>query len=148
MDRKEPWNRWATGSPRVPSRMREVISPESPRQTLFVKGRRMRIYVLRCILAIFGSLAVIIFLRGLYMLGQYARRSSDQPDRIPHGKDAVSDYFTRFEGHQDCGLASTNVYIPPPGTLSDGDRAGAFCKNRATLLKAVSGGGRHGFDEP
>ena len=40
------------------------------------------------------------------------------------------------------------MYTPPPGTLSDGDRAGAFCKNRATLLKAVSGGGRHGFDEP
>jgi len=23
-----------------------------------------------------------------------------------------------------------------------------FCRNRATLLEALAGGGRHGFDEP
>jgi hypothetical protein len=50
-------------------------------------------------------------------------------------------YFQHFEGHQDCGIVSTEIYEPPTGEFR-------YCKSRAALLEALTGGGRHGFDTP
>ncbi|TVY46056.1 hypothetical protein LOCC1_G002549 [Lachnellula occidentalis] len=57
------------------------------------------------------------------------------------GEDALK----HFAGSRDCGISQSDIYLAPfplyPGVSP-------FCKNRATLLEALSSGGRHGFDEP
>ena len=55
-------------------------------------------------------------------------------------------YFAHFEGHQECGISSTDLYQPP--VISQIDKHTYYCPTRATLLTAMSGGGRHGFDAP
>ena len=60
----------------------------------------------------------------------------------------MSSYFWHFEGRQDCGISSQDIYLPPLTAADERTRAFPFCKNRATLLEAISGGGRHGFDAP
>lgn len=57
-------------------------------------------------------------------------------------------FFNHFEGRQDCGIASTDVYIPPIASLASTKKHSLYCPNRAKLLEAMSGGGRHGFDTP
>ena len=59
-----------------------------------------------------------------------------------------SSYFYHFEGHQDCSVASTDLYSPPRLRDADGRKLFPYCTNRAKLLEAMSGGGRHGFDAP
>jgi len=58
----------------------------------------------------------------------------------------LSSYFSHYEGHQECGISSTDLYIPP--VIGKVDKHTHYCPNRATLLEALSGGGRHGFDAP
>ncbi len=58
----------------------------------------------------------------------------------------LSSYFNHYEGHQECGISSTDLYIPP--VIGKVDKHTHYCPNRATLLEAMSGGGRHGFDAP
>ena len=60
----------------------------------------------------------------------------------------VDSYFKHFEGRQDCGIDSKNLYEAPVSHDEEVDRKGVFCKNRAILLEAMTGGGRHGFDAP
>ena len=57
-------------------------------------------------------------------------------------------YFSHFEGHGDCGIKSTDIYVPPTLPDTNVPKHTLYCKNRATLLDAMSGGGRHGFDKP
>ena len=57
-------------------------------------------------------------------------------------------YFNHFEGHQDCGIASTDIYKPPIFSRADPQKHTYYCQNRDALLEAMSGGGRHGFDAP
>lgn len=64
-------------------------------------------------------------------------------------------FFAHFEGRQDCGISSRDIYEAPPLTTTTAgekqDQAKTelpFCRNRATLLEAMNGGGRHGFDAP
>lgn len=59
-----------------------------------------------------------------------------------------SSYFDHFEGHQDCGTTSGDLYRRPSKPSEDGQTPLPYCRNRATLLEALSGGGRHGFDAP
>lgn len=59
---------------------------------------------------------------------------------------SLSSYFSHYEGHQECGISSTDVYIPP--VIGKVDKHTHYCPNRAALLEAMSGGGRHGFDAP
>ncbi|KAA6414693.1 MAG: hypothetical protein FRX48_01443 [Lasallia pustulata] len=83
----------------------------------------------------------------LWLVNSSSLRSRKQADRIPISPSHAKDYFARFEGHQDCGLLSPDLYIPP--AQHEHDRRGhPYCPNRATLLEAMSGGGRHGFDAP
>ena len=57
-------------------------------------------------------------------------------------------YFSHFQGHRDCGIESTQLYVPPVPLDDDGPKHTLYCNNRATLLEAMSGGGRHGFEKP
>ena len=57
-------------------------------------------------------------------------------------------YLVHFEGHQDCGITSLELYAPPKLTQHDGPKHSLFCHNRQRLLEAMSEGGRHGFDAP
>jgi hypothetical protein len=50
-----------------------------------------------------------------------------------------------FAGSRDCGISQADIYLAPWTT---NPKVSPFCKNRATLLEALSGGGRHGWDEP
>ena len=50
-----------------------------------------------------------------------------------------------FVGSRDCGISQTDIYFAP---WPVNPKVSPFCKNRATLLEALSGGGRHGWDEP
>ncbi|KAF8420036.1 hypothetical protein EV426DRAFT_252304 [Tirmania nivea] len=55
------------------------------------------------------------------------------------------DSFSRFEGYAECGITAPDLYERPP---SVGEGNGPYCPIRSTLLKAMSEGGRHGFDAP
>ena len=57
-------------------------------------------------------------------------------------------YFSHFEGYRDCGIKSTDIYVPPTSLEANVPRHTLYCNNRATLLDAMSGGGRHGFEKP
>ena len=57
-------------------------------------------------------------------------------------------YFSHFEGYRDCGIRSTELYVPPIPLHDNAPKHTLYCKNRAILLDALSGGGRHGFERP
>lgn len=57
-------------------------------------------------------------------------------------------HLDHFEGHQDCSISSTDLYIPPFSDDRTGQTQASYCSTRATLLEAMSGGGRHGFEAP
>ncbi|KAL8832339.1 MAG: hypothetical protein Q9191_000340 [Dirinaria sp. TL-2023a] len=59
---------------------------------------------------------------------------------------AYKRFFNHFEGHQECGIYSTDLYTPPIAGKTNNHLH--YCPNRAKLLTAMSGGGRHGFDAP
>lgn len=78
------------------------------------------------------------------LMSNYSSSSSQHP--IP---DCACSYFAHFEGHQDCGLTSSTLYEPPRKDKHHHKlQTPPYCRNRATLLEALSGGGRHGFDAP
>ena len=55
-----------------------------------------------------------------------------------------SSYFADFEGGALCKIQATNLYAP----ILDNNDGHGYCSTRAALLKAMSEGGRHGFDAP
>lgn len=59
-----------------------------------------------------------------------------------------SSYFSHFEGHQDCSLTSKDLYTRPSLQDESTPKHTLYCRNRATLLQAMSEGGRHGFERP
>ncbi|CAD6568399.1 MAG: hypothetical protein ASARMPREDX12_001397 [Alectoria sarmentosa] len=71
-----------------------------------------------------------------------------QLDRVPFSHDSVEDYFLHFQGHRRCGIKSTQLYVPPFPPDDNALKHTLYCNNRATLLEAMSGGGRHGFEKP
>ena len=62
--------------------------------------------------------------------------------------DRNTSYFVHFEGHQDCGITSPDIYTPPKYADTKSLKHTLFCQNRVRLLEAMSSGGRHGFDVP
>ncbi|KAL9125645.1 MAG: hypothetical protein Q9217_005181 [Psora testacea] len=62
--------------------------------------------------------------------------------------DLILSYFAHFEGHQECGITSSDLYTPPQLTDSSRPKHSLFCHDRPHLLEAMSSGGRHGFDAP
>lgn len=57
-------------------------------------------------------------------------------------------YFVDYEGGLDCRLSSTELYIPPDVQDPVQRKKYNYCQNRAELLMALNGGGRHGFEQP
>ncbi|KAI9869407.1 MAG: hypothetical protein M1813_000196 [Trichoglossum hirsutum] len=84
---------------------------------------------------------IVLMGTALALLFLPRKSSSRQTNPIPLSKNVNFDYFQHFEGHQDCGIVSTEIYEPPTGEFR-------YCKSRAALLEALTGGGRHGFDTP
>ncbi|KAE9375379.1 hypothetical protein N431DRAFT_436863 [Stipitochalara longipes BDJ] len=60
---------------------------------------------------------------------------------VEAGEDAIK----HFAGSRECGILQSDIYLAPWPT---NPKVSPFCKNRAALLEALSGGGRHGWDEP
>lgn len=57
------------------------------------------------------------------------------------GEDAIK----HFAGSRECGILQEDIYTAPWPLKPN---VSPFCGKRATLLEAMSGGGRNGFDEP
>ncbi|KAK0514155.1 hypothetical protein JMJ35_003877 [Cladonia borealis] len=94
------------------------------------------------------ALAVAIaFTILLWMMGPWFA-SPNRLDNVPFSLNTVEDYFAHFEGHQDCGIMSSDLYTPPIRSEDNGPVHKLYCSNRATLLEAMGGGGRHGFERP
>jgi hypothetical protein len=61
--------------------------------------------------------------------------------------DTTSDsFFAHYEGRQECGVSSADLYVPAKVTAGDHALKHAYCPNRAAVMEAMTGGGRHGFD--
>lgn len=60
----------------------------------------------------------------------------------------LHNYFSNFEGYSECGLRAVDLYSPPPQDERGFYEYGTFCHSRKQLLKALSDGGRIGFDAP
>lgn len=57
-------------------------------------------------------------------------------------------YLAQFVGREECGISSKHLYNPPTANGDELELKDAYCQNRASLLDAMSNGGRHGFDAP
>lgn len=64
------------------------------------------------------------------------------------GETTLHNYFSNFEGYSECGLRAVELYSPPPQDDKGFYEYGTFCHGRKQLLKALSEGGRIGFDTP
>ncbi|KAI9812392.1 MAG: hypothetical protein M1832_000427 [Thelocarpon impressellum] len=126
------------GSPQTPQFIKGMESPRRQagrigRATAFVRG------------AAIAAFTLVVLCCTVYLM---SNRPLKQLDRIPFAETQLSNYFTHFEGSQDCGISSEELYVPPTTGRHSGAAGLPYCKNRATLLEALSGGGRHGFDAP
>lgn len=132
-----PFPRFAS-APQTPQHVQGI---ETPREAMSRNPSRHR-SIKRGLIFLVTSTVVLIWWCGAFS------KSSKQTDRVPFSHDLVEDYFNHFEGHQDCGVASTDLYIRPSLRAEDGRKQSPYCSNRAKLLEAMSGGGRHGFEAP
>ena len=57
----------------------------------------------------------------------------------------VGSAIKHFAGSRECGILQEDIYTAPCPLKPN---VSPFCGKRATLLEAMSGGGRNGFDEP
>lgn len=64
------------------------------------------------------------------------------------GEMTLHNYFSNFEGYSECGIRAVELYSPPPQDERGFYEYGTFCHGRKQLLKALSEGGRVGFDAP
>lgn len=60
----------------------------------------------------------------------------------------IRSFFSHFQGHEDCSVASRDLYVPP--TMPDGNtpKHSVYCSNRTRLLQSMSEGGRRDFEQP
>lgn len=69
--------------------------------------------------------------------------------KVPsQGELTLHNYFSNFEGYSECNLRAVELYSPPPQDEKGFYEYGTFCHDRKQLLKALSEGGRVGFDAP
>ncbi|KAJ8062510.1 hypothetical protein OCU04_009040 [Sclerotinia nivalis] len=95
----------------------------------------------------FGGICLVVFIFIYAVWSPFKGFVSDKvvvsskPKVIEPGESAIKHYL----GSKDCGILQSDIYhVPYPAKPN----VSPFCKNRATLLEALSSGGRHGFDEP
>jgi hypothetical protein len=50
-----------------------------------------------------------------------------------------------FTGNRECSILQSDIYLVP---YLYNQKVSPYCKNKATLLEALSGGERHGLDKP
>ncbi|KAL8692238.1 MAG: hypothetical protein Q9218_002691 [Villophora microphyllina] len=134
-----PFPRFAS-APQTPQYLKGIESPSSAESRGLDKPKPR---LARGILVFFGAVLIILILWARSVLYE-----PHQTDRVPFSQADVDDFFNHFEGHQDCGISSTDIYLPPPSHLASAKKHSLFCPDRASLLQAMSGGGRHGFDTP
>ncbi|MCJ1389626.1 hypothetical protein MMC18_002483 [Xylographa bjoerkii] len=135
-----PFPRFAN-TPQTPQYIQGIESPStniprSPKSRSSVSQKRY-------VALLFFVIAIL-----LWLVNPFSRQPKET-DKIPFSHDDIDDYLVHFEGHQDCGLtsASLNTPITKP-QHHDKTNPLPYCRNRAALLEALSGGGRHGFDAP
>ena len=61
--------------------------------------------------------------------------------------DTPIDLFSGFEGYEECRVTVPQLYNYENFPVENGGN-GPYCPIRETLLKAMTEGGRHGFDAP
>ncbi|ODM17718.1 hypothetical protein SI65_06506 [Aspergillus cristatus] len=94
---------------------------------------RSSTYKLMASLWVLGVFYIVWLIRDLFYL------PFTPSDGVPSPK--ADDFLAQFMGRQECGISSLSLYNYP----EVGDEHG-FCRTRASLLSAMSNGGRHGFD--
>lgn len=57
-------------------------------------------------------------------------------------------YFGHFHGFSKCNIRATDLYLPPLQQSLTDDGPNPYCHDRKSLLKAMSNGGRVGFEAP
>ncbi|KAI4275476.1 MAG: hypothetical protein LQ337_003189 [Flavoplaca oasis] len=134
-----PFPRFSS-APQTPQYVKGVESPSSWQSRGFDKPRS---YATRWLLLSLTATAIF-----LVLLAKSLASHPRGTDRIPFSHSDIDDFFDHFEGRQGCGIASTDIYIPPVALHPTTRKHSLYCPNRAKLLEAMSGGGRHGFDTP
>lgn len=97
------------------------------------------------------SLIGFYFIFALWLLWQLSSLSENwtQRNRTPsQGEATLHNYFSDFEGYLECNVRAAELYSPPPQDERGFYEYGTFCHDRKQLLKALSEGGRVGFDAP
>ena len=64
------------------------------------------------------------------------------------GRAGLHNYFANFEGSSECTVQAVELYTPILQDHLGFYDSGTFCHSRKQLLKALSEGGRVGFDAP
>lgn len=64
------------------------------------------------------------------------------------GEEVLHNYFSNFECYAECNIRAVELYSPSPRDERGFYEYGTFCSDRKHLLKALSEGGRIGFDAP
>lgn len=78
----------------------------------------------------------------LYKLGNKGRSTHKA---TPAG---LHNYFASFQGYPECNIRASELYTVPPRDHLGFYDFDTFCHDRKHLLKALSEGGRVGFDAP
>ncbi|TAQ84098.1 hypothetical protein B7494_g7583 [Chlorociboria aeruginascens] len=118
-----------------------VIIPKLPKSWTIKSDRRRassRRFVLTPVHICWGfsTFLFLIVFSLLYRLSRNDIRNTHDP-----GEDMIK----HFIGSKDCGIVQSDIYLVPYSSTS---HVSPFCNDRATLLEALSNGGRYGFDEP
>ncbi|KAK5073103.1 hypothetical protein LTR64_000488 [Lithohypha guttulata] len=62
--------------------------------------------------------------------------------------DGILNFFAAFEGYSECNVRASELYATPKKDRLGFYEANTFCHDRKHLLRALSEGGRIGFDAP
>ncbi|OWP01081.1 hypothetical protein B2J93_4813 [Marssonina coronariae] len=115
-----------------PAMKLDTRSPSSSRASIL---RLLFLAVLFCCGAYVVCLPISYIVRAMF-----AYRTTRAAVLEP-GEDTIK----HFAGSRECGILQRDLYTAP---WPSNPTASPFCGKRAQLLEALSGGGRHGFDEP
>jgi len=77
-----------------------------------------------------------------------SRDAARTKSKSTQGHAALHSYFGNFEGFAECDIRAIELYTPPPKDDRGFYEYGTFCHDRKQLLRALSDGGRIGFDAP
>lgn len=122
-------------SPSVCTTLRRIVAeiiPEAPQVRSFNKR-----LVLFCV-----CLALCLGWLTLPELGRNGKFTSTA------GRASLHNYFANFQGFSECNVRAAELYAPALKDHLGFYDSGTFCYDRKHLLRALSEGGRVGFDAP